>query len=348
MQCLTNVKRCGTKLICAMGILGLALWYLIFIHANVLGRGEDQLLIVQPTYTARQLASLLKQNSWITYQKPFLIASKVLRYDPQKRPGQYRLKKRSTNWKTVKMLRSGQQCPVELTFATAKDKRDLAQQISRQINITSAQFLAFIGDKDNIGAYGFTPDNVLTMFIPDTYQVYWNTSMERLFINMHKAYQKFWNPNRLKKAKNLGLTPIEVSILASIVQEETNDTKEGRIIAGVYINRLKKEMRLQSCPSVKYALRQNNIRTVNRILVQDTKIASPYNTYRIKGLPPGPISLPTVRMVDAVLDYIKHDYLFFSAKEDLSQKHYFSKTYQEHIQRANRYRDTLAKKNISR
>lgn len=345
---LASIKRSGMKLVFAMGVLGLSLWYLICIHANILGQKEDQLVIVRPTYTIQQLANLLKQNGWVTYQEPFLIASKMLRYNPQKRPGQYLLKKRSTNWKTVKMLRNGQQYPVALTFSMARDKRELAQQISRQINITSTQFLAFINDKDKIGAYGFTPENILTMFIPDTYQVYWNISMEQFFINMHKAYQKFWNLNRLKKAKDLGLTPIEVSILASIVQEETNSPKEGRIIAGVYINRLKKKMRLQSCPSVKYALRQNNVHAVKRILVQDTKIDSPYNTYRIKGLPPGPIALPTVHMVDAVLDYIKHDYLFFSAKEDLSQEHYFSRTYQEHIQRANKYRGTLTRKNISR
>ena len=331
-----------------MGFIGCLLWYVLYLQPNVLIEQSNRLLIIHFECTLQKLISILKQEGYITYTLPFRLTAHLLKYKPQKTPGQYLLHSNTANWKTVKMLRNAQQYPIRLTFSMATDKKDLAKQIAKYTSIHTEQFLSLLNNAKKLQPYGFTPENVLTMFIPNTYEVYWTISPEKFFDKMYKAYKKFWNPTRLKKAASINLSPIEISILASIVQAETNNKQEAAMIAGVYINRLKRNMRLQSCPSVTYILKQKNIQVKNRILLEDTKVSSPYNTYRIKGLPPGPIALPSVQMIDSVLNYVKHNYLFFSAKEDFSKTHYFSKTYQEHLKHAAKYRTTLNKYKIFR
>ncbi len=307
----------------------------------------NRLLIIPRGYTRGQLKEQLKNEGCIRNSVTFLWATYLLKYQPQNRPGQYRLMGHMNNWQLVRMLRGGTQHPVTLTFATAANKASLVDQLVSGIGLQKETLWALLHDAKKLSAYGFTPENILTMFIPDSYEVYWTITAEQLLLKMYLAYQRFWNATRLNKAKKIGLSPTDVSILASIVQAETNDQQDAAMIAGVYINRLKRNMLLQSCPMVIYAqsAKQSGIR---RVLEKDTYIDSPYNSYRKKGLPPGPIGLPTIAMIDAVLNYAPHDYLFFSAKEDFSGLHYFARNYAEHLKNANKYRKALNQLKIMR
>ncbi|TSJ81232.1 MAG: endolytic transglycosylase MltG [Candidatus Cardinium sp.] len=347
---------------------------------------SNRLLIIPRGCTRYQLKAQLKNEGYIKNGTTFLWATCLLKYDPKHRPGQYLLTGNMNNWQLVRMLRGGIQHPVKLTFSTAAHKEALIDQLVSHIGINKAALWALLHDAKTLASYGFTPENVLTMFIPDTYEVYWTITPAQLLSKMHLAYKRFWNTTRLNQAKKIGLSPIQVSILASIVQAETNNQQEAAMIAGVYLNRLKRKMPLQSCPTLIYALKEDQSgarllskpicdqqflgeaqpstgeyssvfeerrpqnchlaiefrkRSIKRVLQQDTNIDSPYNSYRKKGLPPGPIGLPTTAMIEAVLNYIPHDYLFFSAKEDFSGLHYFARNYKEHVKNANKYRKAL-------
>ncbi|WP_342265565.1 endolytic transglycosylase MltG [Cardinium endosymbiont of Philonthus spinipes] len=319
--------------------------YAILGHPNIYP--PNRLLIIPRGCTRHQLKEQLQKEGYIKYGVTFLWAAYLLRYHPRCTPGQYQLLGNMNNWQVVSMLRGGRQHPVKLTFSTAANKASLVDQLVRRIGINKEALAALLDDPKKLSSYGFTPENVLTMFIPNSYEVYWNITPEQLLSKMHLAYQHFWNSTRMHKAKQIQLSPTQVSILASIVQAETNDLKEAALIAGVYLNRLKRNMRLQSCPMLVYALRKKQS-VVNRVLQKDTYINSPYNSYRKKGLPPGPIGLPSIAMIDAVLNYIPHDYLFFSAKEDFSGLHYFTHDYTEHVKNAHKYRKALNKLNIMR
>ena len=308
---------------------------------NILVGQSDRLLVIPRGYTLKQVKDLLKQEGYLTSATSFFLTASLWRYDPKLFPGQYRFSTNMSNWEAVKILRGGRQTPVRLTFSMARNKVDLVEQLTKRIGLDKEVFLSQLNDATQLAMYGFTPENVLTMFIPDTYEVYWTITAEKLFTLMLTAYQRFWNDARLNQLKQFTLTPIEISILASIVQSETNFQEDAAVIAGVYINRLKRNMRIGSCPTLLYALKEQNPQVKNRVLLKDTYIDSSYNSYRKKGLPPGPITLPSKAMIDAVLNYVRHDYLYFSAKEDFSGFHYFAKSYQEHIKNANKYRKAL-------
>ncbi|AXI24549.1 YceG family [Cardinium endosymbiont of Sogatella furcifera] len=325
-------------------LVGIALYVVLFMPNSP---ATNRLVIIPRGCTRCQLKTQLNDKSYIKNGTTFLWATYLLKYHPSHRPGQYRLTSKMSNWQMVRTLRSGRQHPIQLTFATAANKASLIDQLVRPIGLNKATLWALLDDAQQLAPYGFTPENVLTMFIPNTYEVYWTITATQLLSKMHLAYQHFWHPKRLDKAKKIGLRPIEVSILASIVQAETNDLQEAAMIAGVYLNRLKRNMRLQSCPMLIYALNKNQS-GIRRVLQQDTYIDSPYNSYRRRGLPPGPIGLPSVAMIDAVLNYIPHDYLFFSAKENFSGSHYFARHYTEHLKNARKYKKALDKLKIMR
>lgn len=307
----------------------------------------SRLLLIPRGCTRYQLKEQLKNEGYIRHGATFLWAAYLLKYHPKNTPGQYRLVGNMTNWQLVRMLRNSTQHSVKLTFSTAANKTSLVDQLVSHIDVNKEALWALLHDAKKLSSYGFTPENILTMFIPDTYEVYWTITAEQLLSKMHLAYQRFWNTIRMHKAKKIELSPIDVSILASIVQAETNDQQEAAMIAGVYLNRLKRNMPLQSCPMLIYALREKQP-VISRVLQQDTYIDSPYNSYRKKGLPPGPIGLPRVAMIDAVLNYVPHDYLFFSAKEDFSGLHYFARNYSAHLKNAYKYRKALDRLQIMR
>jgi len=248
------------------------------------------------------------------------------------------------NNQLIDMLRMGKQVPVKLIFNNnIRTKKELIDIVTKKLEVDSLSLYQTFENNSLYEPWGFNSHNILCMFIPNTYEFYWNTNSVSFFERMYKEYKKFWNIQRLEKAKKANLSPIEITILASIVLQETKKIDEMPKIAGVYINRLKKDMPLQADPTVVYAIGDFSIK---RVLKKHLEIDSPYNTYKYKGLPPGPICLPDPVTIDKTLDYEQHNYLFFCAKEDFSGYHNFAETIAQHQQNALKYKIALNKKNI--
>jgi UPF0755 protein len=247
------------------------------------------------------------------------------------------------NNEIINLLRSGRQSPVRLTFNNIKYKEHLAGRIGMQLEADSAELLKLLNSREALSKYDVTPDQALAFILPNTYEFLWNTSASEFLDRMYKEFNRFWTEERRKKAADLSLRPVEVGILASIVESETNKWDEMSRVAGVYINRLRKGMLLQADPTARYAANDPSIR---RVLNRHLAIDSPFNTYIYAGLPPGPICMPSIRTIDKVLDYEQHDYIFFCAKEDFSGYHVFAKTNAQHEQNARRYRQALNARNI--
>jgi UPF0755 protein len=273
----------------------------------------------------------------------FKILAEKKKYPQNVKSGKYRITNGMSNNELINMLRSGRQHPVRLTFNNIRLKQQLISRIANQIEADSLSLAEAFSNSEIYEKWGFNSENIMTMFLPNTYEFFWNTSVVDLFERMNNEYNKFWNEERLSKAEKMNLSPIQVIILASIVYQETKKIDEMSKIAGVYMNRLKINMPLQADPTVVFAL--GNF-SVNRVLKHHLEIESPYNTYKIIGLPPGPICLPDLITIDKTLDYEKHDYLFFCAKDDLSGYHAFAKTHAQHIQNAARYHVALNKNKI--
>jgi UPF0755 protein len=248
-----------------------------------------------------------------------------------------------SNKDVISLLRSGRQTPVNVIFNNIRTKEQLAEKIGEQIEAPAQSILNLLNDADYTKKLGFTPDNILAMFIPNTYELYWNTSADKFIRKMKKENDLFWTPTRLAKSKKIELTPIQISVIASIVQLESNKEDEKPVIAGVYINRFKKDWKLEADPTLVYALGDF---TVNRVLNAYKEIDSPYNTYMYKGIPPGPICLPTISSLNAVLNYTNHTYMYFCAKEDFSGYHSFASTYEKHLENARRFQKALDRKGI--
>jgi UPF0755 protein len=267
----------------------------------------------------------------------FLFLCKVIGYQEKVKPGRYLLTPQMSNLQAVRMLYNGRQAPIRLTFNSFRLKSDLANFIGSKMAFSSQDFLSIISNPSIINKYGFDDATIMSLFIPNTYDLYWTVGPEKFLARMYDEYQKFWTEERREKAKALGLTYKEVSILASIVEEETHKEDEKPRVAGVYLNRLKKGMKLQADPTIKFALGDFTLKRITNLSVD-----SPYNTYRFKGLPPGPINNPSVSSIDAVLNAENHEYLFFCARPDLSGYHDFSKTFDEHIGYAQTYRGKIS------
>jgi UPF0755 protein len=247
------------------------------------------------------------------------------------------------NKELVLLLRSGKQTPVRLTLNNIRLKENLAGLVSGSLEIDSAEFLELILDDETMKPYGLDGENSLSLFIPNTYEFYWNTPAEKFLEKMGKEYNKFWNEQRRNQAKSIGLTPSKVSVLASIVEQETKQIDEKDEVAGVYMNRIRKGWKLEADPTLVFALGDF---TVRRVLNAYKQIDSPYNTYLYQGLPPGPICMPSVSSVDAVLNYTRHDFLFFCASVDSPGFHCFAKTYEQHKVNARKFQKELNKRNI--
>lgn len=261
-------------------------------------------------------------------------------------PGKYKIRNGMSNNELVNLLRSGVQVPVKVRFHNIRNLEELAGTVSKNIEADSIDIISLLKNDDFISKYGFNAQEVLSMFVPNTYEFHWNTSGESFFKRMAREYKVFWSEERMIKARKMNLSQTEVITLASIVQaEQTIRWDERPIVAGLYINRLKKGMRLESDPTVIYAKQDF---TIQRVLNEDRKIDSPFNTYKYSGLPPGPINIPDISSIDAVLNYQHHDFIFMCAKEDFSGYHNFSKTNAQHNIYAQRYRNELNKRKIYR
>lgn len=260
------------------------------------------------------------------------------------RPGRYMLHDSMTCIQVARMLRLGQQTPLDVVVNNARTPQQMAARLAKQIEADSAQIASVLLDTKTVSQLGFgSPLEMFSIFIPNTYQMYWNTSPQQVVERMKREYDKFWTPQRTERLEKISLTRMEAITLASIVYEETRKTDEMPTVAGVYINRLHKGMPLQADPTVKYATGDFSLR---RILHKHLKTDSPYNTYKYKGLPPTPICMPSIEAIDAVLNYRQHNYLYFCAKEDFSGYHNFASTYPEHLRNARRYSAELNRKGI--
>lgn len=271
---------------------------------------------------------------WVANQKEFQTV----------KPGKYLLKGGMSNNSLVNLLRSGEQVPVKVTFNTIRTAKDLANKVASQIEANPKDLYSLLNNSAFAQKYGFSTQTFLTMFLPNTYEFYWNTNAEEFVQKMAREYKRFWNEERQAKARKLGLSQSEVSILASIVQAEQSQHPDERArVAGLYLNRIRKGMKLQSDPTLVFALGDFEIR---RVLNKHKKIESPYNTYKYLGLPPGPINLPEISSLEAVLNSEKHDYIFMCAKADFSGYHDFSKTNRQHEKYAKAYRRELNRRKI--
>ncbi len=260
--------------------------------------------------------------------------------------GRYIIEPGMSNREIVNLLMSGRQTPVDVTFNNIRTKSDFAQRIGEQLLADSADFVAYFDTSTYFASLGLNKDNFMTLFIPNTYELYWNTSADGFIKRMSKEHDSFWTETRKAKAKKIGLTTEEVYILASIVYSENDKASdEANRIAGVYMNRINKGMKLEADPTVKFAIGDFAIK---RILFADLEIESPYNTYKYVGLPPGPIHMPPIVYIDAVLNFEQHDYIFMCANGDGSGYHLFAKTLSEHNRNRDIYISTLNKKGIRR
>lgn len=312
--------------------------------ANVFVQSEEPEYLYIPTGSDYQLVyDKLMSKDVLKNTKSFEWTAKKKNYPNHVKPGRYRLKNRMSNNDLINMLRSGSQEPVDLTFNNINRLSDLSKRISEQLELSADTLLSLLNDTAIQHKYGFNEYTMPAMFIPNTYEFYWNTSAHKFLDRMSKEYDKFWTRSRLAKTEKIGMTPEEVITLASIVNKEVRFADENKRVAGLYINRLNKGIRLQSDPTLIFA---HNDYTIRRVLNKHMKIDSPYNTYRNAGLPPGPICIPDVASIDAVLDYEKHKYIYMCAKADFSGYHNFAKTLKAHNKNAAEYRKALNKKKI--
>lgn len=240
-------------------------------------------------------------------------------------------------------LRNGQQAPVMLTIPESRTIQILAGALSRKLMIDSTTIACTLTDSAYCASLGYTTQTIPAMFVPNTYEVYWDTNIDKFLQRMKREHDTFWNYERLHKAEAIGLTPVEVCTLASIIDEETANTKEKPMIAGMYLNRLHVGMPLQADPTVKFALGDFAIRRIRHGML-DTD--SPYNTYKYEGLPPGPIKIASIKGIDAVLNRVSHNYLYMCAKEDFSGTHNFAHSYNDHLKNATRYARALNERGI--
>ena len=254
------------------------------------------------------------------------------------KPGRYVVEPEHTSAYVARMLNNGWQTPTKLVLSgTLRQKGVIARKISSQLMIDSAAVASALDNPELLSKYGFTPQNVFSMIIPDSYEIYWTASITDILDSQKKAYDAFWTPERKKQAEAQGLTQEEVSIVASIVKGESNYEPEFPKIAGVYLNRLRKGMKLQADPTIAFCYDYS----INRILKKHLKYESPYNTYLNNGLPPGPICVPTKACLEAVLSPDNHGYLFFCANSNFDGSHLFAVTYDQHLKNARAFQSAL-------
>lgn len=319
--------------------------YNIFYGLNIKTVKGKAIIYIPEGSTYVQAMDSIEANIQIRNLKVFEWIAEKKNYPALVKPGRYIINKEMTYTRLVNLLRSGGQTPVNVTFNNIRTLNELAGKIGKQISADSISIIDFLSESSNFEKDGFTKHNVISVFIPNTYHLFWNTSAEGLYTRMLNEYRKFWNAGRLAKAKEKNLDPVEVAILASIIDDEVRKPEEKPKIAGVYLNRLKRGIPLQACPTIKFAM---NDFTITRVLKKYLEIDSPYNTYKHYGFPPGPIGCPTIEGIDAVLNADKHDYLYFAAKADFSGYHNFSRTLAEHNRYAVEYQRELNKRKIFR
>ncbi len=325
-------------------LAGAYLFYRAVMSPNVQTPDHKALSIYIPTNAdfGQVLDSLYAKNLIVNKKNFEWVASKK-NCKEHVHAGHYIVKNGMNNNQLTNILRGGLQSPVHITFNNMRDVDQLAGCIGKQIEADSASISNLLHDKDYIGQIGFDSHTIPALFLPNTYEVYWNTDANAFISRMLQEYRKFWNDTRTSQAAATNLTPIEVSTLAAIVDKETTKSDEMAKIAGVYLNRLKSGWLLQADPTLVFIL---NDPTIRRVLAIHKEIESPYNTYKHLGLPPGPICIPSLAAINAVLNAQQHNYYYFCAKEDMSGYHNFAKTLAEHNRNAAKFQNALNSRGI--
>lgn len=340
-------KKSGKKLntivaVIAILILAGIVASLLFMKGQKLSNRETVTLYIPSGSTYEAVVDSLTVNNCIGSQTLFNIMARLRHYKDNVKGGCYILKPEMNLWNTLTKLYYGNQDPIHVTIGKYRTKKQMCDYLGKRLEFNGDTLLALLEDDSVCASYGYTPKTIIAMFARNTYDIYWNTSTGKFLDRMHRENEKFWD-KRLSKCKAMKLTPVEVTTLASIVDEETNKDDEKELIASVYLNRLRKNMLLQADPTLKYAVGDF---TLKRILNKHMETESPYNTYKYRGLPPGPICIPGTSSIDAVLADRQSDYLYFCAKADFSGRHAFATNLAQHNANAQAFHDALNRRKI--
>lgn len=330
-------------IILTVAFFGYSVYRKLYLPNVVTGQEEETYLYIATGSNFEDVTANLEKNGFISDISSFRWASEQINYPENIKAGRYKIRNGMSNKALVALLKSGQQEPVKVVFNNIRLKEQLAGVISRQIEADSISIIALLNNQEFLSEFGLTAENSATLFIPNTYEFYWNTSAEGFIERMHKEHRRFWNERRRTLLDRTGLTIAEVSVLASIVEQETKKNDEKPLVAGVYLNRLRKNWNLEADPTLIFATRDFSAK---RVLNIHKEVDSPYNTYKNRGLPPGPICIPSITSIDAVLNYKEHEYMFFCAKDDFSGYHSFARTYQEHLLNARKFQNELNRRKI--
>lgn len=302
---------------------------------------KTEYFYIHTGWKSENVFNALYEKNYVTNRSLFEWLSEKKNFKKHIFPGRYLLKEKMSYNEIINLLRSGKQVPVEITFDNLRTKQQIASRAGKFLETDSLKIIELFNDNEYLKKYDLNNKTLFTIFIANTYIFNWNTSAEQFFERMYKESEKFWrDDNRTKKMKELNFSRLQSISLASIVELESYKKDEKPVIAGVYINRLKKEMLLQADPTIIYAVGDF---TIKRVLKKHLEVDSPYNTYKNAGLPPGPICIPSISSIDAVLDYDKNNYIYFCAKEDFSGYHNFAVTYAQHMINAKKYQRALCK-----
>ncbi len=304
---------------------------------------KERFLYVRTGETYDQLLTELRDSNYINNAGSFDIIARQWKLAQHIRPGKYLISRGISSFELVRKLRNGNQVPVKIVINKLRTKNDFIELLSNNLEVDADRLHDMLSQPDYMEEFGLDTSTVLCGVIPDTYEFYWSTSADKAFRKIFKNYSRFWSETRKRQAKDHGLTPTQATIIASIIDEETNKLDDKPNIASVYLNRLEKGMKLQADPTVKYAIGDFTIRRITGAML---KTQSPYNTYQNTGLPPGPICTPSASSVDAVLQAPKTNYIYFCAKADLSGASVFAATDAEHLKNAHAYQQALNARGI--
>lgn len=342
---MTGKKKYYMAILLLLVLVSAVVLYRIVFGLNVRSSVYRASIYIPEGASYSQVIDSLRTHVEIRNMRLFDWIAREKGYPGSIKSGRYVVDRPMSYNELINTLKSGRQTPVKVTFSNIRTPGELAGMLAHQIEPDSTEIMNFLSDASKYSKDGFNRETIISVFIPDTYELYWNTGPSGLYSRMLQEYRKFWNSSRLEKSREIGLTPTEVSTLASIIDFEAMKSEEKPRIAGVYLNRLRRGIPLQADPTIKFAL---NDFALNRILYEYLKVDSPYNTYKYKGLPPGPIGCATVKSIDAVLNAEKNDYLYFAARADFSGYHNFSKTLAEHNRNAAQYQRELNRRKIFR
>jgi UPF0755 protein len=332
------MKKTGLILLILLALGALIGAWLLFGSATGFEGEKETLYIRSNAATKEAVLDSLEKNKIIVHRSVFKWLANRLKYWENIKPGKYEIKNGSSALTILRLLKNGRQTPVNLVITKLRTREDLARLVGRKFECDSQQMIRFLTSTDSLKSFDADTTTSMWLVLPDTYTFFWNTTPTAIYRKFKDASNKFWTTDRKKQAEGQGITPVQAFILASIVEEETNNQAEKGSISSVYLNRLHKGMPLQADPTIKFALNDFSLR---RIYEKYLRVPSPFNTYLNKGLPPGPICTPSKKTIDAVLTAPQTDYLYFVANSSFNGTHVFSATYEEHMKNAHAYQQAL-------